>query len=207
MLLSLGSEHSRLGLFGGSFDPPHWGHLRAAQGAADELELDQLAFLPAVQPPHKRNRTLTPFDLRRRMLELCLPLDPRFRLCLIEAEENLSGKTVNTVQKLRELGFTENRCHLIWLMGSDSLLDLEDWHRPEELLEAVEVAVLPRPGYPVEKAKEKYRKRVRILRTPLIDISAHKIRDQRQPLVETVPPLVARFIVENGLYGFKHNTR
>jgi nicotinate-nucleotide adenylyltransferase len=201
MRLSLESGPNHIGLFGGSFDPPHWGHIRAAQGAADELKLNQLAFLPAVRPPHKRDRKLTSFDLRAKLMELCLPLDRRFRLCTVEMDERLSGTTLDTVSKLRDMGFTEDRCHLIWLMGSDSLLDLENWHRPDDLLAAVEVAILPRPGYRIEDALKKYLDKVNVLHTPLIDISAQNIRAHRLALEHSVPPLVAQFIHENGLYS------
>jgi len=200
MRVSPEGPYRRIGLFGGTFDPPHWGHVKTARGAADELALDELAFLPAVQPPHKRHRRLTPFALRRQMLECLLPLDPRFRLCLVEAERSLPGTTLETVEALRRQGFTEDRCHLVWLMGSDSLLELESWHRPDDLLESIEVAVLPRPGYPPEQAPERFRSRVRLLATPLVDLAAQDIRAGRIPLEEAVPPPVARFIRQHRLY-------
>ena len=142
---------SRIGLLGGTFDPPHWGHIKTATGAANLLNLDQLAFLPSPHPPHKPDKTFSPYRLRRRMVELCLPNDPRFRLCLVE-EGELPGTTLETVQKLRETGFTEENCHLVWLMGSDSLLDLPKWHRPDDLLVSIEVAILPRPGFDARMA-------------------------------------------------------
>lgn len=195
----------RIGLFGGTFDPPHWGHIRTAQGAADELKLNQIAFLPAFHPPHKLDQPCTSFELRCRMLELCLPLDPRFRSCLVEEKENLPGTTFETVQKLRELGYAADRCKLIWLMGSDSLLDLGNWHRPNDLLNSVQVAVMPRPGYPIQRAQSRYLKRVRLLKTPLIDISAQEIRSHHFKLEESVPPDVAKFILDSHLYGYERS--
>ena len=194
----------RIGLFGGTFDPPHWGHIRAALGAADELDLDQMAFLPAVHPPHKHGRSYSPFDLRCRMIEFCLNIDPRFRLCMIEADENLPGTTYETVQKLREFGYTEDVCHLIWLMGSDSLLDLSTWHCPDKILESVEVAVMPRPGFPVREADSRFVHRVKLLDTPLTEISAQEICSREIRLGESVPAPVAQFIIDTGLYGFSH---
>jgi nicotinate-nucleotide adenylyltransferase len=193
----------RIGLFGGSFDPPHRGHLSIASRAADELNLDQIAFIPALHPPHKAAGSLTSFLLRSRMLELCLPEDPRFRLCLVEANEPLSGRTVDTIKKLRELGFTEDHCHLIWLMGSDSLLELATWHQPEELIQSVEVAILPRPGFPPEKASERYLSNVRVLRIPMLEISASAIRERRIPLADAVTRPVEEFIREHKLYGYE----
>lgn len=196
------SPVGRIGLFGGTFDPPHWGHIRTALGAADELSLDQVAFLPAVHPPHKEDKPYSPIGLRRRMLELCLPIDPRFRLCLVEEEEDLPGTTFETVQKLREIGFTEDRCHLIWLMGSDSLLELGEWHRPDDLLDNIEIAVMPRLGFSSEEAEARFLSRVGLLNTPLIEISAHDIRSKALRLGEVVPAAVAQFIIDSGLYGF-----
>jgi len=201
-LFPLPDHFSRIGLFGGSFDPPHRGHLESARRAADELALDQLAFVPAAHPPHKSKRTLSSFDLRRQMLELCLSLDERFRLCLIEKEASLPGTTLETILKLRRQGFTEERCHLIWLMGSDALQDLNAWHEPQKLLESVEVAVLPRPGYPASEAKAQFLANVRLLSTPLLDISAHEIRSHELSLEDAVIPAVAQFIRRQGLYGY-----
>ncbi len=133
------------------------------------------------------------------MVELCLDLDPRFRICLIE-EKNLPGTTLETILTLRKSGFTEDRCHLYWLMGSDSLLDLQHWHRPEEILESVDVAVLPRPGFPVSDAPEHFRRRVRLLKTPEIAISATAIRTGKKPLEKGVPQSVADFIRRHHLY-------
>ncbi len=202
MLLSLEEARGNVGIYGGSFDPPHWGHLKTAGAAAEELQLDLLAFLPAAHPPHKKGRALTPFHARRQMLELCLPLEARFRLCLIEGEQSLPGTTLDTVLKLRELGYTEERVHLIWLLGSDALLELGTWRQPEKLLSCIEVAVLPRPGFPVEQAEKRFRRRVRILDTPLIELAAHDIRSHRIKLEEAVPQSVAEYIRAKGLYGY-----
>lgn len=191
----------RIGLLGGTFDPPHWGHIRTAVAAADELQLNQLAFLPSPHPPHKRQRRHTPFELRRQMVELCLPFDPRFRLCLIEYELNLPGTTLETIDALRKGGFTEDRCHLIWLIGSDSLLELGSWRRPDDLLHSVEVAVMPRSGYPTDRAEERFKKRVRLLQIPPVDISSSDIRSGKQSLTQSVPPPVEEFIRAHQLYG------
>lgn len=196
-------SRGRIGLFGGTFDPPHWGHVRVAIAAADELRLDQLAFLPSLKPPHRRGRSFSPYEVRREMVESCLPLDPRFRICLVEEKENLPGTTFETVLKLREMGYTEDGCHLIWLMGSDSLLEMENWHRPEELLDSIEVAIMPRPGYPAERAKKGFLEKVRVLKTPLMRISASEIRLRPGLLTDLVPSSVAELIRVHGLYGLK----
>ena len=191
----------RIGLLGGTFDPPHWGHIRTAVAAADELQLNQLAFLPSPHPPHKRQQQHTPFVLRRQMVELCLSFDPRFRLCLIEHEMSLPGTTLETVNALRKGGFTEDRCHLIWLIGSDSLLELGSWRRPDDLLQSVEVAVLPRSGYPADRAEERFLRRVRLLQIPRVDISSSDIRSGKRSLTQSVPPPVKEFIRAHQLYG------
>jgi len=197
----LNNPSGNIGLFGGTFDPPHLGHLKAAKGAADELKLDQLAFIPSPQPPHKRDQTFSAYDHRRKMVELCLPEDDRFRLCLIE-EQNLPGTTYETIRKLQQSGFTSEKCRLIWLMGSDSLIDLNQWHKPADLLKIVDVAIMPRPNYPIQKADTSFRRKVIVLNTPLIDLSASEIRRNRKNLEKWVTRPVADYIRENKLYGF-----
>jgi nicotinate-nucleotide adenylyltransferase len=203
MSFTLPDAFSRIGLLGGSFDPPHWGHIKTAQAAADELELDLLALVPAFQPPHKLHPTISEYVRRREMVELCLPLDPRFRLCNIEQEYQLPGTTLETVQKLRDLGFTQDRCELVWILGSDSLLDLRHWHQPEALLKEVKIAVLPRPGFAADQAESAFLQKVRLLKTPFIEISAHEIRDHRLNLEASVPPPVAQYVRRRGLYGYQ----
>jgi nicotinate-nucleotide adenylyltransferase len=200
MIRQLTEPRGRIGLLGGTFDPPHWGHIRTAIGAADELNLDQLAFLPAPHPPHKSEKAYSPYSLRRKMVELCLSLDDRFRICLIE-EANLPGTTLETIMRLRTEGFTEDRCHLLWLIGSDALLDLPDWHRPGDLLDAIDLAVLPRQGFPPEQADRSFLDRVHLLSTPVVDISATDLRSRSIPFEGAVPEAVLTFILAQGLYG------
>ncbi len=198
MTCLLEDQIGRIGLFGGTFNPPHWGHIKTVIGAADELLLNQVAFIPSPNPPHKRGIVFTPYKQRREMVELILPVDRRFRICVIE-EDDLPGTTFETIQKLRNSGFTEDKCHLIWLMGSDSLLDLHQWHRPDDLLKSIEVAVMPRPGFPVENAAEEYLNSVTILKTCLIDISASDIRHRQTFGSELVPESVRDYISKNKL--------
>ena len=201
-----GKSFGQIGILGGTFDPVHWGHLKTASSAADELNLDLLAFLPAFHPPHKHKTQTTSFELRTRMLQLCLHIDTRFTLWLIEAEQDLPGTTLETIRKLREMGYTENKGHLIWLMGSDSLLDFGLWRQPQEILNNIEVAVLPRPGYPVENAESRFLKQMRILDTPMIDLAAQNIRRKGQSLLDAVPQSVADFIKDHNLYGYHIKT-
>jgi nicotinate-nucleotide adenylyltransferase len=190
----------RIGLFGGTFDPPHWGHIRAVRKAADELGLDQMAFIPAIHPPHKEGYKITEYHHRQRMIELCLKYDDRFRISTVEEETGLSGKTLATVNKLREFGFTKDVCHLTWLMGSDSLLDLPLWHKPEELIGTIEIAVMPRPGFPIDRAEPRFRNSVRILNNPLFDYSATDIRMHHINLEGAVPKPVLDYIRAQQLY-------
>lgn len=193
----------RIGLFGGTFDPPHWGHIKAARTAADELNLDQLAFLPSPYPPHKGHQVFTNYSLRKRMIQLCLKYDRRFRICLVEEEARLSGTTLETVQHLRKIGYDERCCKLIWLMGSDSLLDFPYWHQPEELLQIISVAVMPRPGFPIENAERRFLDQLQVLKTPLFDISATAVRTGQLDLKKTLPKPVVDFIYQQNLYGFR----
>lgn len=131
----------RIGLFGGTFDPVHCGHLAIADQAAAALRLDRLLFIPAPDPPHKR-QTAASYGQRVAMLERALADRSRFAVSLIEAELAAPSYTVDTLLELRR-----RMCgQFYFLIGADSLLDLHRWHRHEELLQLTKFVVISRPG-------------------------------------------------------------
>jgi nicotinate-nucleotide adenylyltransferase len=139
----------RIGVMGGTFDPVHLGHLRAAEEAVEMLRLDTLLFVPAAAPPHKVGKSILPFEHRWRMLELAVKGHPCFELS--DIENRLPGKsyTVVTLRKLREeiasLG------DLYFLVGMDAFLEMNTWWHFKELFELAHMAVLRRPGYHEEE--------------------------------------------------------
>jgi nicotinate-nucleotide adenylyltransferase len=138
-----------LGLFGGTFDPVHFGHLRLAEEAIAQLGLGGVRWLPAGQPPHRGQPQVTAGQ-RLQMVRLATAGNPRFSVDAAEVEAAAPSYTVHTLQRLRrELGPAQP---LVLLVGADAFAGLSSWHRWPELFQLAHVAVSHRPGFPVEAA-------------------------------------------------------
>ncbi len=135
----------RLGLFGGSFDPVHYGHLLLAECCREQCRLDEVWFLPAATPPHKQARELTPAAQRIEMLELAIGGQASFKVCRTEIERGGVSYTVDTLSELaRESAGRE----LFFLLGADSLDDLPHWREPARICQLATLVVVGRPGAP-----------------------------------------------------------
>jgi nicotinate-nucleotide adenylyltransferase len=199
-------EPQRIGILGGTFDPPHVGHLWLATLAADALGLDRVLFMPASQPPHKRGRRMSTSGDRLLMTRLAIAGDPLFELCPIEMERPGPSFTVDSVGELLRL-YPESQLYL--LMAADSLAQIDTWREPDRLLSLVEWAVGPRPGSPLpagEALVERFGERasrIHLLEGPSLDVSASEIRRRvaaGRAIRYLVPVAVERHIVERGLY-------
>jgi nicotinate-nucleotide adenylyltransferase len=194
----------RLGLFGGTFDPIHLGHLIAAEACREAIRLDRVWFVVAGEPPHKlQNRTTMAHRLE--MARIAVAGNPAFEVCDIEARRpgpHYSVETVEAVQRDRP----EDR--LFFLIGSDSLADLPYWRQPERLLALATLIVVNRPGFdasadqlPVHlRSQAQTIERVTI---PPIGIASHEIRQrvsQGRSIRYQVPRGVEAYIEAQGLY-------
>jgi nicotinate-nucleotide adenylyltransferase len=136
-------EQQRIGLFGGTFDPVHNGHLAVARLAARKVLLDQVIFIPAADPPHKHH-AVTPFSHRVAMLELALAREKeQFSLSCIEAQRVAPSYTVDTLKELKRLYVGHS---LFFIIGADSLLELHLWYRYQQLFDLSDFIVVSRPG-------------------------------------------------------------
>jgi len=139
---------NKIGVLGGTFNPVHIGHMIMAQDALEEFGLSQVLFVPAAQPPHKPSTaTLAPARHRTAMLEIALEHDLRFELCDIELGRPGLSYSVDTIKALRQ------QCSgagLVFIIGSDSLLELHAWKDITDLLALCEFGVIPRPGFPLD---------------------------------------------------------
>ncbi|MBN2470015.1 MAG: nicotinate (nicotinamide) nucleotide adenylyltransferase [Anaerolineae bacterium] len=195
----------RLGLLGGTFDPPHLGHLILASVVADALALDQVWFVPAADPPHKQGRTITSAAHRLAMLRLVTEPDDRFSLSLIDIERPGPHYSVDMVAEACQ---REPEAQLYFLMGSDSLLDVPHWYAPEQLIALCELAVLERPGHPLDldtvaRDLPAIRGRVVPVAGPEVALSATQVRArvrQGQSIRYLVTPAVGHYIAAEGLY-------
>jgi nicotinate-nucleotide adenylyltransferase len=196
-------KQPRLGILGGSFDPPHVAHLAIASEACHALSLSRVLFVPAAAPPHKGRGERTPAAVRLEMASLAVDDDLRFTVSGVEIERGL----VYTADTLRALSARYPGHDLVFIMGSDSLLQLETWHEPEELLALCSLAVAPRPGDAPEAVSAAAARwgdhRVALLDLAPLGVSSSDLRRRvaaRRPIRYLVPQRVEQYILETGLY-------
>ncbi len=191
----------RVGLFGGTFDPPHVGHLMLAEWARERLGLHRVVFVPAGRPPHKRGSRISSAATRLAMTRLAVRGNPRFRVSTVELEDDGPSFTIDT---LRRFAARAPGSRLYLLMGADSLDDFRRWHEPERILKLAILAVAGRPGVggPGSMAWARGR-RVVWLGNPGLDVSSSLVRERARAgrsLRYLVPDAVAAFIARRGLY-------
>jgi nicotinate-nucleotide adenylyltransferase len=172
-------SRERLGVFGGTFDPPHIGHLILAAEACQQLDLNRLLWVLTPLSPFKRADDINSLEQRLSMVQLAIAGDPDFELSRIEIDAPGPYYTVDTIQRLRD----ENpSADLILVIGGDSLRDLPRWHRPADLVAAChEIGVMRRPGDSVdlselERSVPGTQAKVRFVDAPLLEISSSDIR-------------------------------
>lgn len=192
---------SRIGLFGGSFDPPHYAHLAAAAAARHDLALDEVWFVPAGRPPHKRQRGQSPPRVRLSLLQAALRGLEGFRAMSLEIERRGPSYTVDTLEHLSER-YPRREWWLV--LGTDMLADLPSWRRPARLLELAGVAVVPRPGHATRWPRGLARGRFQVIDAPALDLSSTDLRARiaRGASIRFLAPEgVERLVARRGLYG------
>jgi nicotinate-nucleotide adenylyltransferase len=198
--------NQRLGIFGGTFDPPHLGHLILAETAADSLDLATVLFVPVGVPPHKAARDLrAPAHHRFAMVERAVADNARFAASRVDIDRPGPHYSVDM---LRLLKHDHPDAEFFFLIGGDSLRDLPTWSRPNELLELSYLGVMRRPGTvpdldDLDDCLPGIRERVRWVDAPLLDISATEIARRiaaGQSVRYRLPDSVCAYIEEHGLY-------
>ena len=203
----------RVGLMGGTFDPVHYAHLVVAEEAYAALDLAEMVFVPAGQPPHKPNRVITAARHRLAMLELAIAGNPHFSISLVDLDRPGPSYTVDTLRLLREqLGEQGEQTALYFVIGWDSLEDLLTWYDPAGILRQLSYLVaVRRPGY---NEQEGYRdslearlpgikQRLLVVPAPQFDISSTDLRlrvAENRPIKYQVPESVEQYIVKYKLY-------
>ena len=187
----------RLGVFGGSFDPVHVGHLIVAEAAADILQLEKILFVPARVQPFKIGQHSASAEDRVAMLQLAIAENPRFSLDRREIERDGPSYTVDT---LRELHSETPQDELFLLVGADAAWDLPRWHDAELLTRYANLIALSRPGLEIPD----FEMISNAVDVPAINLSATHIRQSISKGVSLrylLPSAVLEYIESNGLYG------
>jgi nicotinate-nucleotide adenylyltransferase len=196
----------RLGIFGGTFDPPHNGHLILAGEALKQFELAHVHWVLTPDPPHKLGQRITRLIHRLDMVKAGINGSPNFSLSLVDVERPSPHFAIDTI---KIMGKKYPGVELIYIIGADSLENLPQWHRPEELVGACQtLAVMLRAGTFIdmdhlEKQIKGIKAKVKFFDTPTIEISASQIRKRirnKKAFRKYVTLPVFEIIVDRGLY-------
>ncbi len=216
---------SRIGLYGGTFDPVHLGHVAIAQNVCELFEIDRVIFVPAQIAPHKLESRVTPSLHRYAMLVLATQHDPRLFVSAYELESEYTSYTVDTLSYFK--GILGPACDLFFIMGADSWADITSWRDWKRLLAVANHIVVTRPGYEIEAQSDELRGRLidlrnlnrlddellesgtgRVFVTDAVmnEVSATEVRlavneGRLGELKQLVPEPVAEYIGKYGIYG------
>lgn len=199
----------RIGIFGGTFDPVHMGHLILAEQCRDQAGLDEVWFLPSYHPPHKAAAAITRFEHRCDMLELAVAGHPGFRIERLEKELPPPSYTAET---LAELHRRHPEAEFALLMGSDGLPDLPGWYEPRRVVERASLVVVPRPGVMLWTAARLAKAldipteavRLRYVACPMIEIASRELRRavaDGMSVRYLVPRAVEEYLRDRKLYN------
>lgn len=192
----------RVGIFGGSFNPPHIGHLIVAEFIREEANLDKIIFIPCASPPHKQDpkylSQMASSQHRFEMVKIAINGNPFFEVSDLEIKRGGISYTVETVNYLVEQ-FPDREFYL--LIGADQFEEFHTWRDPDEIVKKVHLLVFNRYGYRVTESK--FSKYANFITVPNVDVSASSIRDrlrQGKSIKYLVPPGVEEYIYRNKLY-------
>ena len=190
----------KIGIFGGTFDPPHVGHLIAAERGIEQAGLDRLLLVPAAIPPHKKGRVRDDGNHRLQMLLRATKGNP----CIEVSDRELQrGGVSYTADTLRELHEELPEAELLLMIGMDMLTDFPSWHAVDEILELAELLVLTRPDFPLPQVDKAISLRMHLCKIPEIGLSSSEIRRrirEGKSIRYMVPEAVEEYIRRHRLY-------
>lgn len=199
----------RIGIFGGTFDPIHYGHLIVAEQAREQASLDQVWFLLSARPPHKLDRTISPYERRAEMLSLALAgQEDKFRVETIEKDRPGLSYTADTLEALAE---SHPQAEWFLILGADSVKDLPGWYEPKRIVARATIITAGRPGFEswtsndLAKALGMEVNKVRLIAidVPQIDLASRDLRQRAsegRSLLFQLPRAVEVYIREKKLY-------
>lgn len=192
----------RIGLFGGTFNPIHCGHVKAAESVQNIFSFDRILFIPSYLPPHKESGDVASAAHRLKMVELALASFDRFFPSSVEIDARGTSYSILTLNKIKEM-FPQTEA--FFLLGIDAFLEIETWKDYKDVLEQCSFVVMSRPGFRLSEAKdiltEKYK--IYLLSINTLDISSSEVRERirkNQSIEGLVPENVENYIKEKRLY-------
>jgi nicotinate-nucleotide adenylyltransferase len=196
------NDGMKVGIFGGTFDPIHFGHLLLAEQAREAASLHEIWFIPAGEPPHKQGKPVTPAMERKKMVELAIEGHPQFKVNPIELMRSGPSYTVDTIMELKK---QNPHVEFFLLVGADMVKNLPKWYKIKEIIQNVQVIGLGRPGFDHDALPEYIEERLMWIPDAVeTNISSSIIRDRlmlNRSVRYLVPDSVYKYIKEQGLYG------
>ena len=201
------NKKKRIGIMGGTFDPVHHAHLALAKQAYKQFELQEVWMMPNGNPPHKKDTRQADVRHRVNMIELAIRNIPYLKLCDIECSSRVYHYTYETLQMLNE---RYPDVQFYFILGADSLFDLDDWRKPEIISQKCILLAAVRDHCRMEEMEsrirelqERYGADIRILNTPNMDIASEEIREgisSEEDISDMIAPEVSAYIRRHGLY-------
>lgn len=192
---------ARFGVYGGTFNPLHTGHLIIAQEVYDQFALDRVFFVPSARPPHKHQAALIAPEHRYAMTAIATQDDLRFEVSDIELQRPGPSYSIETLREFHRRYGPD--CQLFFIIGADSLVEIGTWRNPDELFALCSVVVVPRPGVDLRQAAPSWRDRALVVQSLQVDISSTDIRrriEAGRSIRYLVPAGVEQYIREHRLY-------
>lgn len=190
----------KIGVFGGSFNPPHHGHLIVIESLHDQLGFDRVLFVPAAIAPHKQDPMVGSATMRVAMTRLATERNPAFDVSDLEVQRGGRSYTIDTLREFRQL---YPAASLSLIIGADNFLDFDTWKSPQDILAIADLVVMSRPGFSATDARHQFARMARGVNVPAIGITGTDIRRRvkhGRSIRYLVPESVEEYIRRTGLY-------
>ena len=165
---------NKIGLFGGTFDPVHTGHLIIAQSVRENLDIDTIIFIPSARPPHKNSDIMFTPEERYGMLSAAIEGNPHFRISDIETKRKGPSYTIDTIREITSAAAPDTE--ICFIVGRDNLIEISSWKEPHSIIRECRICATDRPGHENDIIPEWLKSAVKTVSTPLIEISSSEIR-------------------------------